>query len=488
MGRGIRARGEPRLALTCGAFLLLATTHAQLALAEDLAPGTASAPSIVEVHGDARTHPSDEPTFAASVISRDRLEGAGVRASDVLRVQPGVTVVETGGYGALSTASIRGATSAQTPVYLAGARLNDDVGGGADLSLVPLWMVHHVDIYRSGAPVRADQLGIGGAIFFEPRTPKQPAVEAGGTVGSFGARGLWGDAEIGNDKGAMLVGARYETATNDFAYSNDGGTRFDASDDRGVVRKNAAIELVDLWNLGSLDLGRGARARWVVNRVARSQGMPGFSIYSTERAHLDQQRTLVSAELTTPCGADDACTVRTHSAITLTGATYNDPLREVALGTTHLDLIASRMEDGATIDWRPAEAWTLTASLHGASEHLSLDAAEMPAMRARRIFSRGAGGARWQISRVLMVHALVSAECHATSLLGRSPWLLAGDARVGEHAGALCTNVLPSARAGMEYLVAPPISLLWNVGSYGRAPTLSELFGISGDRPGQCAA
>src|SRR5262249_17886142 len=133
-----------------------------VALASTLAPHPAAAdePPEVEVRGAVIEAPPREPSVAGSVIREDRLRGPGLEAGAVLRTQPGVAVRETGGYGAPSTASIRGATGAQTPIYLAGVRLNDDVGGTADLSLVPLWLLKQLEIYRSNAPLAGDQLGI----------------------------------------------------------------------------------------------------------------------------------------------------------------------------------------------------------------------------------------------------------------------------------------------------------------------------------------
>jgi hypothetical protein len=64
---------------------------------------------------------------------------------EVVRTQSGIEVTESGGVGAPSTAAIRGATAASTPVYLGGVRLNDDVGGTADLSMVSLWFIDHVE-------------------------------------------------------------------------------------------------------------------------------------------------------------------------------------------------------------------------------------------------------------------------------------------------------------------------------------------------------
>jgi vitamin B12 transporter len=188
----------------------------------------AAEPIEVSVRGESLAAPPKEPSVAGSVIREERLRAPGLQASDVLRTQPGVAVLETGGYGSLSTASIRGATAAETPVYLAGVRLNDDVGGTADLSLVPLWMVHRIEIYRSNAPLAGDQMGIGGAIFFEPRRPRGTEGGGGAMVGSFGAHALW--ARAGMMDGATTIpsstrGARFSSAATIASSSSPTRTR-----------------------------------------------------------------------------------------------------------------------------------------------------------------------------------------------------------------------------------------------------------------------
>ena len=117
----------------------------------------ADEPIEIEVQGDPIGAPPKEPSVAGGVIRRERLNSPGLEAGDALRTQPGVAIFETGGYGSHSTASVRGATAAQTPVYLAGVRLNDDVGGTADLSTIPLWFLNRIEIYRSNAPLAGDQ-------------------------------------------------------------------------------------------------------------------------------------------------------------------------------------------------------------------------------------------------------------------------------------------------------------------------------------------
>ena len=249
-------------------------------------------PPEVEVRGNRIASPPKEPSVAGSVIREERLRSPGLQAGDVLRTQPGVTVLETGGYGSPSTASIRGATSAQTPVYLAGIRLNDDVGGTADLSLVPLWLLHRVEIYRSNAPLAGDQLGIGGAIFFEPRRPRRAEVDAGVLGGSFGAHAAWALAALGDDASSGLVGIRVDGAQNDYPFVDDGGTRFEPGNSRIVRLGNADQRTADAWAIGSARVGAGGRLDVVVNAVDRDAGLPGLPLFPSTRARVAIQRQL----------------------------------------------------------------------------------------------------------------------------------------------------------------------------------------------------
>jgi vitamin B12 transporter len=342
---------------------------ARTAKADDSTSHAGAAPRTespdVEVRGEPISAPPREPSVAGSVIREDRLRAPGLQASDVLRTQPGIAVLETGGYGSPSTATIRGATASQTPIYLAGVRLNDDVGGTADLSLVPLWLVHRIEIYRSNAPIDGDQLGIGGAIFFEPRRPRDTEVGAGVMAGSFGAHGAWVNAGVGDERAAALVGVRVEGARNDYAFVDDMGTRFEPSSFRTVLRTNADTRTGDAWAIGSAQLGHGARLDLVANDVERDAGLPGLNLYPSTLARVSLRRHLAGLTATVPCGGgerDDAdrCVVTTTAAALVTEARYDDPLREIALGTSRLAIDATRVEAGVRVRWSISDRVSIT--------------------------------------------------------------------------------------------------------------------------------
>jgi vitamin B12 transporter len=444
-----------------------------------VAPRKAEAdePIEIEVQADPIGLPPKEPSVAGGVIRRERLNSPGLEAGDVLRTQPGVAIFETGGYGSHSTASVRGASAAQTPVYLAGVRLNDDVGGTADLSTVPLWFLNRIEIYRSNAPLAGDQLGIGGAIFFEPRRPEGPEVSAGALGGSFGARALWARAGVGNERASALLGVRLDRAKNDYSYLNDGGTRFVRDNDHTSVFSNADTERLDVWAVGTTRLGSRGRADLVLNDVEREQGLQTFALFPTTMARVSFSRRLAALSTQAPC-ADTGCLVTTTASVIASHSEYDDPLREVGLGTNRLDLDGTRVEAGLGLRFSPARRFSITPAVRAAIDRLTIAGLGNPTAHARRVFSRAALQGEWTASEWLTLRALGSAECHGTSLEGPLPWSAPGDPS-GSKGSATCAQFQPAARVGLE-LDSAPVTWLLNLGRYARVPTLAELYGVSG--------
>ena len=457
------------------AFRPSVTAAALTALLSSSAWGD-EAPIEVVVHAPPPIAPPRDPSVAGSVVTEERLKAPGLQASDVLRTQPGVAVLQTGGYGELSTATIRGATAAQTPVYLGGVRLNDDTGGTADLSTVPLFLLRRVEVYRSNAPLEADELGIGGALFFEPRIPKRTEAGAGVMGGSFGALSSWAYGGVGDERAAALAGVRYEGARNDYTFHSDGGTGFTASDDKSVRRTNSDVATLEGWGIGRVRFGHG-HADLLVNDTEREQGVPGLTLFPSTRARATFARRIgaVSSEL--PCGADDSCTVTASTAVLASRSTYDDPKSELALTSTRAELDGLRVDESVRVRLRPTPALTLSPGLRASTESLVADLENAPALRARRASARAAASADWAIGDSLIVHGMAAVECNGTTAGGHTPWSFPdrpNDVRV-----SLCGRVDPAARAGAE-IGSRSFEFLTNVGRYVRVPTLAELYGISG--------
>jgi vitamin B12 transporter len=428
--------------------------------------GTVPPPAVVQevsVLGARATDPvpPKDAAVAGSVITRERLVGPGLEAQDVLRTQPGVEVTESGGFGAPATAAVRGATAADTPVYLAGVRLNDDVAGTADLSLVPVWLIDRIEVYRGNSPLAADRLGPGGAIFFEPRWPTRTMGGFGTYGGSWGAGKGWVYEGFRSGSVSALVGTSADRATNRYPFVNDHGTLFEPQNDTIDTRQNADETTLEGWGLARVELGGGATMDLLANGISREQGVPNLALVPTRRARERVDRELMSVSVRAPVG-QGGTTLDARTSLVIGGTTYTDPLLELALYTQRLSIVGRRIEQtlGATTDL--TSAIRIRPLVTVAHEGIERNPNDIPLGRARREFARAAAEVEARAVSWLTLHALASGECHHT----------------GADPGAVCDVLEPTGRAGVE-VGSQRLRVLTNFGRYVRVPTLGEVYGVS---------
>ncbi|HXK18909.1 MAG TPA: TonB-dependent receptor [Polyangiaceae bacterium] len=435
-----------------GMPLLAALGWASAARAEE--------PVTITVQGDARPEgeiPS-EPFVASSRIGRERLAAPGVRAPDVLRSEAGVQIAESGGLGAPATASIRGATAAQTPVYLGGVRLNDQVGGVADLSTVPLWLVERVDVYRGNGPFDADELGIGGAIFFEPHRPRQKEAAAGGTLGSFGTRAGFGYFSLANQRAGVLAGVSAERAENDYAFKDDRGTLFQTADDARHIRSNSDSQLRDAWLSARVTPSERTRVELLLNSSEREQGVPKLALVPSRAARAELSRTLgaLTARLGLGSTGQDVLTLRTSL---LDGSSkIHDPERELGTLSQETELAGRRVDQRAALELPLFAQLKLAVSANGNVE--TLDRRDGDAQSSAKATTlRGVTRLDWQAWRRVSLLGLISAQCRAT-----------------EPGAGGCERFEPTGRVGTGF-GGKDFTTFANLDRYQRQPTLGELYG-----------
>jgi len=416
--------------------------------------------TTVTVHGAAPAYGARDGTALSTIVAGEELRRPGASAAEVLARVPGVEVTRTGSSSDLSTAAIRGATSAETPVYLGGVRLNDDLTGTADLSTVPLYMIDRVEVYRGNAPLDADRLGIGGAIFFDPRLPSRPELDAGVAFGSFAERSLYVSGAAGGGPVSALVSVRRQAAKNDFTYTLDDGSR--------RRRTNADFGATDAWALARYGLGRGARVTALLHAYDREQGSPGLAVIENQQARTHARRLLGAVTARSPCGhaasGAESCSFELVTSGLVSTSVLTDPTGALA-GSAFVATRGERVEEQARITADAGDALTFAGAATVAVEHIAVDKPENAEIRAQRVTLRPAAATTWHATARTDVTVAGNVECQATR---------------GEGAGTgACDGANPAGRVGVRQRLGGAVELRANVGHYVRVPTLGELYGVS---------
>lgn len=420
----------------------------------------------VEVRGG-RPHPdasAREPGVAGSTLRAERLTQPGVTVADALREEPGVQVSQVGGLGAPATARLRGATAAQTPVYLAGVRINDEVGGVADLSTIPSYLIDRIEIYRSHAPGEAYDLGIGGALFIVPPSVTETEFSVGNTLGSFGTRAIRGHGAVRSGSQHVLAGVEFLAAENDYGFHDSRGTLFVDDDGGPRALSNADASQANVWLTAGDRLGP-AHVDVVYHRAGREQGAPKLALVPSERARVDFRRDLFA--LTTRLPLERwAGELQLSTQVVAAATTIDDPLGELGLLTERTHTPGERVTQLVTANEQPSRAWRLLQQVSLSSERLRRferrQSTDGPALAARRFSARAAAGAEYTPARWLHLSALGALLCYDTSQTELDA----------------CDRAAPTARGGARVSV-DDLELFFNAGRYHRVPTLSELYGAA---------
>ena len=173
----------------------------------------------------------------------------------------GVRVRETGGHGSHSTLSIRGSSSEQVRVYLDGIPLNQALGGGVNLALIPASAVENVEVYRGVIPPQFGGSGAAGVVNMQTHPASDTARwRTSYSFGSWNTQTL--SAWLSGSLGALggMLAADYSYSDNDFEYLDDNGTSYNLDDDAWARRRNNQYRSATLF--GRLSSPSGRVIRW----------------------------------------------------------------------------------------------------------------------------------------------------------------------------------------------------------------------------------
>lgn len=283
-----------------GVTALLAT--AKMARAE----GPDSDVETVRVGGQGAT--------AGGFVARGRLDDGPREVSDaagLVEGLPGVHVRRLGAEGSFATLSVRGSSSTQVMVLLAGVPLTGGADPTVDLATLPLWPGAQARVYRTFAPAALGPGSLGGTLALDGPSPNAATgTEIWGAVGSFGARrirvGHVGALGEGEASARYTVALSASRADDDFLFMDPTASR--PGRDVMVRRQNAGHAGVNGLASMVLPLGLGAGPRRMGHVTvttlaqARQQELPGTVRAPTPLARLDTDRQLASLQLDLPAG------------------------------------------------------------------------------------------------------------------------------------------------------------------------------------------
>jgi len=431
-------------------------------------------PDYETVVRDYSVKPTDDPTGFGETIEVGDETGRMTSVSDVVSEAVGVQVRRMGGLGSYGSASIRGSTPGQVPVYLDGVLLN--AGGAASVNLgdLSLDLIERVEVYRGATPAAFGSAGIGGVIALRTRAFDEPSSRLALTYGSWDtARLLAMRAASLGDARAMAV-LSVSGSRGDFEYLNRNGTLLNDEDDRMEARRNN--HHVAYASLLKLD-GVAGGLRWTVaNDLASSvRGVAGIESVPTSRASLRSLRDAISARGEVPL--DPGLDLSLDVGYLALREDFDDGDDEIGLGSQRTLTATDAVGGGGTLGIELGEHNALTVRLETRYERLrqeDLVSGERfaPKRRARTAIVLGHAYSPAEGFRVSPVLRL---EQHHGVFSGGTP---AGVSITSD--GGTFDDLYVQPALGFRYELAPGLTLRMNAGRYVRAPELGELFGDRG--------
>jgi iron complex outermembrane receptor protein len=345
-------------------------------------------------------------------------------------------------------------------VYLGAVRINDEVGGAADLSTVPRFLLERVEVYRGHAPARLTQLGLGGAIVLVPRRLETSESSVAVDAGSFGYRAARGQLGWVGEGRQLLAAVEAQGADNDYPFYDTRGTLF-VDDDGGVRRfENADSKSGSLWVQAEERRGP-VRISLTLHHAGREQGAVKLALVPTESARASFSRSLLALTTVVPWQRGEL-SLSTRALVG--GTTLDDPDRELGLLSSYTSTPGERVEQFFRLDQWLAPGLGLSGTLTVSVERLRrierTFGTDQLALSAKRMLTRPALSADYEPLERFHVRAVVGMDCVATS----------------QDSLSVCDQATLTGRVN-PYYAGEGWELYGSLGRYQRLATLSELYG-----------
>ncbi len=270
---------------------------AALLLAASAVVFTARAQEEIEVRG------SQAGGFSSRADERKALREV-TDAASLVEPLAGVHVRRMGGDDSFATLSIRGSSSSQVAVYLAGVPLSGGADPTLDLATLPLWPGSQAKVHRSFSPATLGPGSLGGTLVLDPPRPSSaPGTDIWWGVGSYGVlRTRVGDVHpVG--QGLLVTGLSASRSTDDFTYfdplaSTPGHDVFTTRDNAGHAAVSGLVGWTRPFRFGD----RAGVLSVTTLAQARKQGLAGSIKAPTPESTLETTRLLGALEVNLDSG------------------------------------------------------------------------------------------------------------------------------------------------------------------------------------------
>lgn len=234
---------------------------------------------------------TEETGSSISVVTAKQIQRQNAKnLHDALKLVPGLTFIASGGPGAASSVSIRGAESDHTLVLINGIRVNTNTEGGFDFSSIPADMVESIEVVRGPQSGLYGADAMGGVINVITRkgssTPLGGSVTvAAGELGYYeGSLSVFG----GNDTIDFSASLSYYNLEDHDIAKNNGGTEDDPYD------------RISFYNNLGLNFGEDGRADLSILYAEDDSQLDGFQGADNPDDRSEKKSTFVSLSARKP--------------------------------------------------------------------------------------------------------------------------------------------------------------------------------------------
>ena len=315
---------------------------------------------------------------AAGFVSRARVDDSPREITDaasLIEPLPGVHVRRLGADDSFATLSIRGTTSSQVAIYLAGVPLSGGADPSLDLATLPLWPGSSARVHRSFAPSALGRGSLGGTLVLDTPNARTPiGSEVYVAAGAYGSRRVRVGDVSGDPEGVRVAtGYSASRSEDDFSYV-DNAASAQAGREVLATRENAGHAAAS--GLAAIAipvrLGAGTTGALAITTLAqvRRQQLPGTISVPTRFQRLDSNRLLGALELSLPAGSG-AASVRSWAR--RDGLSIDGDPRESARLLSPSETADATIAAGGSLGWkgRPSETTTLEARVDASGERFA---------------------------------------------------------------------------------------------------------------------